>query len=117
MPNSHEIDYIKSFCHLIEVIYDPYLTWRNFVHKGYADYKRTVGNTVQLHVELIPFVYGKIEIELFDWNFFLNRDFLRCFSVYLDCFQSDNILGLQDVGINLIHMLGAVVSGSQVLCH
>lgn len=59
LPNSYEIDYIKSFCHLIEVIYDPYLTWRNFVHRSHADYKRTGCNTVPLHVELIPFVYGE----------------------------------------------------------
>lgn len=110
LPNSYEIEYIKSFCQLIEVIYDPYLTWRNFLHKNYADYKRTSCNTVQLHVELVPFVYGKVTFII------VNRSLWTKIWVipFVDCFQSDNILEIQDVGINLIHMLGSVISGSQV---
>lgn len=36
------------------------------------------------------------------------------FFYILDCFQLETIINLPDVGIHLIHMLGAMISGSQV---
>lgn len=57
-PSPSEVEYIKSFSQLIEVIYDPYLTWRNFLHGHFADYRRILTTIVQLHVELVPFIYG-----------------------------------------------------------
>lgn len=58
-PTSSEIEYIKAFSQLIEAIYDPYLTWRNFLRSQFADYRRILISIVQLHVELVPFIYGK----------------------------------------------------------
>lgn len=57
-PSPAEVEYIKSFSQLIEAIYDPYLTWRNFLHGHFADYRRILTTIVQLHVELVPFIYG-----------------------------------------------------------
>lgn len=31
-----------------------------------------------------------------------------------DCFQFTTLLTIPDVGVHLIHMLGAIISGSQV---
>lgn len=56
-PSQEETDYIVASTRLIEVIYDPYLTWRNFLRGEFADHRRT-GNVVPLHVELVPFIYG-----------------------------------------------------------
>ncbi|XP_031626139.1 neurobeachin-like protein 1 isoform X2 [Contarinia nasturtii] len=86
-PKAQEVEYIKSFSQLIEVIYDPYLTWRNFLHGHFADYRRILTSIVQLHVELVPFIY--------------------------DCFQFETIIHLPDIGVPLVHMLGAIISGSQ----
>lgn len=36
------------------------------------------------------------------------------FVVVLDCFQFERIIYLPEIGIPLIHMLGAIISGSQV---
>lgn len=58
-PTANEIEYIKAFSQLIEAIYDPYLTWRSFLRSHIADYRRTLISIVQLHVELVPFIYGK----------------------------------------------------------
>lgn len=57
-PSAQEIEYIRSCCQLIEVIYDPYLTWRNFLHGHFADHRYIQATIVQLHVELVPFIYG-----------------------------------------------------------
>lgn len=61
-PTQTEIDYIQSFSQLIEVIYDPYLAWRNFLRGNFADQKRVSQNVVQLHVELVPFIYGNVDL-------------------------------------------------------
>lgn len=63
-PSAQEIEYIRSFSQLIEVIYDPYLTWRNFLHGHFADYRRILTTIVQLHVELVPFIYGILLISI-----------------------------------------------------
>lgn len=59
-PSAQEIEYIRSCCQLIEVIYDPYLTWRNFLHGHFADHRYIQTTIVQLHVELVPFIYGMV---------------------------------------------------------
>lgn len=65
---ANEIDadvtsYCVLCCHLLESIYDPHLTWRYFRHNN-----RLIGNYSQihnsslfasLHIEVIPFIYGK----------------------------------------------------------
>lgn len=65
IPAQEEMDYLKSFSQLIEVIYDPFLTWRNFLKGDFADHRRIWYNIVQLHVELIPFIHGNV---LNDWH-------------------------------------------------
>lgn len=62
-PSAQEIEYIRSFSQLIEVIYDPYLTWRNFLHGHFADYRRILTSIVQLHVELVPCIYGSYFVQ------------------------------------------------------
>lgn len=59
-PTPQEIDYITTFSRLIETIYDPYLTWRSFLRGHFADHRRILTNITQLHVELVPFVYGEL---------------------------------------------------------
>lgn len=57
-PTTPEIEYIKAFGQLIEAIYDPYLTWRSFLRGHFADHRRIWTTVAQLHVELVPFIYG-----------------------------------------------------------
>lgn len=59
-PTDSEIEYIKAFSHLIEAIYDPYLTWRSFLSGHFADQRRICNSVAQLHVELVPFIYRKL---------------------------------------------------------
>lgn len=90
VPKYEEISYIKSLVHFLEVLYDPYLSWRNFLKREYVDFHK-LSNTyhaTQLNVEIVPFIY--------------------------DCFQVDKIMSLPDIGAPLIDVLGAIISGSQV---
>lgn len=112
-PTAQEIEYIQSFSQLIEVIYDPYLTWRNFLHGHFADYRRILTSIVQLHVELVPCIYGILNkcLHIFLTNF-------NCVDKSLsDCFQFETIIHLPEIGVPLVHMLGAIISGSQVIKH
>lgn len=57
-PSQEEIEYIVAASRLIEVIYDPYFTWRNFLKGEFADHRRISASSLPLHVELVPFIYG-----------------------------------------------------------
>lgn len=57
-PSKEESEYITSFSHLLEVIYDPFLTWRNFIHGSTETRPKKSMIPIQLHVELVPFIYG-----------------------------------------------------------
>lgn len=84
-----EINFIKSFSYFLEVIYDPYFTWRNFLKRNFVDFKKMpYYNPTQLNVEIVPFIY--------------------------DCFQYEKIVNLPEIGSPLIHILGSIISGSQV---
>lgn len=78
-PTQAEIDYIRSFSQFIEVTYDPYLTWRNFLRGHFADHRRIWQNVVPLHVELVPFIYGNDEYAfightiLFTWKWIIDN--------------------------------------------
>jgi len=50
----------SSFSAFLEVMYDPYLTWRSFVRGQSADYSRLSYKPHSVHVEIVPFIYGKI---------------------------------------------------------
>lgn len=124
-PSAQEIEYIRSFSQLIEVIYDPYLTWRNFLHGHFADYRRILTNIVQLHVELVPFIYGILNSSYslcipFPIDISMDQNHFDNLYIISDCFQFETIIHLPEIGVPLIHMLGAIISGSQVFffhCH
>lgn len=63
-PTAIETEYIRAFSQLIEVIYDPYLTWRNFLQGSFADHRRIWTSVVPLNVELVPFIYGELQMKL-----------------------------------------------------
>lgn len=90
MPKYEEIMYIKSLGYFLEVLYDPYLSWRNFLKHEIVDFQKfsKTYQVSQLNVEIVPFIY--------------------------DCFQKEKIMKIPDVGASLIHILGAIISGSQV---
>ncbi|KNC29634.1 hypothetical protein FF38_00632 [Lucilia cuprina] len=77
----------RSFAQFLEVMYDPYLTWRSFLRNNFADYKKLPYKPHSVHVEIIPFIY--------------------------DCFQHNDITKYPDIGESLIHTLGAIICGSQ----
>lgn len=57
-PNNEEIKFLKTFCNFLEVIYDPYLIWRNFLHDQLADVNKFNYKIIQLNAEIVPFIYG-----------------------------------------------------------
>lgn len=54
-----EENFIETFSQFLEVIYDPYLTWRNFLKGDFADFSQIRYHATQLHVEIVPFIYGE----------------------------------------------------------
>ncbi|XP_055608825.1 neurobeachin-like protein 1 isoform X2 [Uranotaenia lowii] len=80
--------FIRCFSNFVEVLYDPYLTWRNFLRGEIADYGRLGYKISPMHAELVPFLY--------------------------DSFQIKKAGQHPELGRDLIHILGAVISGSQV---
>ncbi|XP_034121153.1 neurobeachin-like protein 1 isoform X2 [Drosophila guanche] len=77
----------RSFSAFLEVMYDPYLTWRSFVRGQAADYTRLSYKPHSVHVEIVPFIY--------------------------DCFQEEELVRHPDIGESLLNILGAVICGSQ----
>lgn len=59
----------RSFSSFLEVMYDPYLTWRSFLRNKLADYSRLPYKPHAVHVEIVPFIYG-----------------LSLCSIYLSCY-------------------------------
>lgn len=55
-----ELNFIETFSQFLEVIYDPYLTWRNFLKGDFADFSQIRYHATQLHVEIVPFIYGEL---------------------------------------------------------
>lgn len=53
------VSFFLHFCHLLESLYDPYFTWRNFLRQMQVDFGTFALQPALLHVEVIPFVYGK----------------------------------------------------------
>ncbi|BFF98031.1 neurobeachin-like protein 1 [Drosophila madeirensis] len=77
----------RSFSAFLEVMYDPYLTWRSFVRGQAADYTRLSYKPHSVHVEIVPFIY--------------------------DCFLEEALVRHPDIGESLLNILGAVICGSQ----
>ncbi|KPU78624.1 uncharacterized protein Dana_GF10562, isoform B [Drosophila ananassae] len=78
----------RSFSAFLEVMYDPYLTWRSFVRGHSADYSRLSYKPHSVHVEIVPFIY--------------------------DCFQEEKLIRYAEIGESLLNILGAVICGSQL---
>ncbi|XP_034109719.1 neurobeachin-like protein 1 isoform X1 [Drosophila albomicans] len=76
-----------SFSAFLEVMYDPYLTWRSFLRGQHADYNQLPYKPHAVHVEIVPFIY--------------------------DCFQKEELLHFPNIGESLLNVLGAVICGSQ----
>ncbi|XP_021704634.1 neurobeachin-like protein 1 isoform X1 [Aedes aegypti] len=83
-----QILFLECFSQFLEVLYDPYFTWRNFLRGDVADYAKLAYKISPMHAEIVPFIY--------------------------DCFQTKQISRHPEIGKHLIHILGAVISGSQV---
>ncbi|KAK3926892.1 Neurobeachin-like protein 1, partial [Frankliniella fusca] len=81
------VSFFTSVCHLLEVLYDPYFTWHHFLRGNEADFEKIAFQPALLHVEVVPFIY--------------------------DCFETSLIESYPHLGSQLIHVLGAVVSGAQ----
>ncbi|KAE8751100.1 hypothetical protein FOCC_FOCC002185 [Frankliniella occidentalis] len=81
------VSFFTSVCHLLEVLYDPYFTWHHFLRGNEADFEKIAFQPALLHVEVVPFIY--------------------------DCFETNLIESYPHLGSQLIHVLGAVVSGAQ----
>uniref|UniRef100_A0A182N771 DUF4704 domain-containing protein n=1 Tax=Anopheles dirus TaxID=7168 RepID=A0A182N771_9DIPT len=79
--------FVESVARLLEVLYDPYLTWRSYLRGEHADYSILSYKIAQLHPEIVPFIY--------------------------DCFQSGKVTRNARIGKDLVHVLGAVIAGSQ----
>uniref|UniRef100_A0A182PS34 DUF4704 domain-containing protein n=1 Tax=Anopheles epiroticus TaxID=199890 RepID=A0A182PS34_9DIPT len=79
--------FVESVARLLEVLYDPYLTWRSYLRGHHADYGSLSYKISQLHPEIVPFIY--------------------------DCFQGRKVTKHARIGKDLVHILGAVIAGSQ----
>ncbi|RZF48161.1 hypothetical protein LSTR_LSTR009850 [Laodelphax striatellus] len=79
--------YCMSLCHLLECLYDPYFTWRHFSPTAKIPLERLTFQPALLHVEVIPFIY--------------------------DCFQTDLVRKYPDLSMELLNVLGAIVSGAE----
>ncbi|XP_067013553.2 neurobeachin-like protein 1 [Anabrus simplex] len=79
--------FIISFCHLLECLYDPYFTWRHFLNGNAADFEKLPLQPALLHVEVVPFIY--------------------------DCFQTSLVEKCPRLSTELLHVLGAVISGAR----
>ncbi|XP_011184852.2 neurobeachin-like protein 1 isoform X2 [Zeugodacus cucurbitae] len=77
----------RSFSQFLEVMYDPYLTWRSFLRGVYADFHKIPYKPHTVHVEIVPFIY--------------------------DCFQREELTKFPSIGECLVNALGAVICGSQ----
>lgn len=53
------VSFIFSICHLLECLYDPYFSWRHFLNLNTVDVSQLLFQPALLHVEVIPFIYGK----------------------------------------------------------
>lgn len=79
------IGFILQSCHFLESIYDPYFHWRAFMNGQQINGHDQKSYQVDLHQETIPFLYESFETAL------------------VECFP--------DIGLEMLIVLGAVISG------
>ncbi|XP_052812655.1 neurobeachin-like protein 1 isoform X3 [Mya arenaria] len=77
--------FLKVALHLLECLYDPYFTWRKRLLGWNADHSRLKFRPALIHVEVVPFVH--------------------------ECFQQRWLPS--NIKWRLVHVFGAVISGSQ----
>ena len=77
------IGFIIQSCHFLESLYDPYFLWRAFMCGKVCEPPEEI--SVELHQETIPFLYESFETAL------------------VECFP--------DIGLEMLIVLGAVISG------
>ncbi|GLG93298.1 Neurobeachin [Gryllus bimaculatus] len=79
--------FIINFCHLLECLYDPYLTWRSFLKGSVVNFEKLAMQPALLHVEVVPFIY--------------------------DCSQTKLVESSPQLSAELLNVLGAVISGAR----
>ncbi|KAF4524180.1 hypothetical protein B566_EDAN013926 [Ephemera danica] len=79
--------FVTRVCRLLECLYDPYFSWRAFLQEKTWTKTQLPFQPALLHVEVIPFLY--------------------------DCFETCISTVAPELSSELIHVLGAVVSGAQ----
>lgn len=84
------IGFILQSCHFLESIYDPYFHWRAFMNGQQDKVENKEEHQLDLHQETIPFLYESFETAL------------------VECFP--------DIGLEMLIVLGAVISGTVFLC-
>lgn len=116
VPRADELNLIAATCNFLESIFDPFLTWRSFVRNNPADFTKLNYNVNQLHPEIVPFVYCKWRrlLLLILPLLLMSASAVIHYAFVADCFQSKNICSYPEIGVHLLNVLGAVVSGSQV---
>ncbi|XP_059473157.1 neurobeachin-like protein 1 isoform X2 [Neocloeon triangulifer] len=80
-------NFVVQLCHLLECLYDPYFTWRNFLSERPWPKEKLPFQPALLHVEVVPFLYD-------------------CFEVKIDQIAPH-------LCSELLHVLGAIASGAQ----
>lgn len=108
------IEFCIQSCHLLECLYDPYFTWRYFkrtdtLTPNTQHYKTS--SAAFLHIEVVPFIFGNHGFKIRLLIFSLSILPVQYFSEYFEQKISTTIPLL---AFELLNVLGAVVSGSQV---
>ncbi|BFZ22107.1 hypothetical protein BsWGS_25146 [Bradybaena similaris] len=80
------ISFIKHVLHFLECLYDPYSVWRKRLKGWTVDVEQLLSKPAPVHNEVIPFFH--------------------------ECFQKSSLSG--ELQLCLLHMFGAVMSGSLV---
>ncbi|KAK0040263.1 neurobeachin-like protein 1, partial [Biomphalaria pfeifferi] len=77
---------VKLVLHFLECLYDPYFVWRKRLKGWTVDVEQLISQPALVHNEVIPFFH--------------------------ECFQKPSLS--QELQRSLLHMFGAIMSGSQV---
>ncbi|XP_014667639.1 PREDICTED: neurobeachin-like protein 1 [Priapulus caudatus] len=79
--------FLEHLLYFFECLYDPYFVWRQKLHEQTVDYMRLLEKPALLHVEVVPFFY--------------------------ECFRKHRTVIPAELQRRILHMFGAVMTGSQ----